>query len=265
MVYLSICISQNSFIYSISLTHYKNIVELNHIEFLETTNASSNINDIIFSIIQNHLLHQIKFEKINIAVLNKEFTLVPDVYAIDSDLKSMLKFSTGLTEINTVSVNHLNGFNFCYSIHSDLINQLEKTFTNAVIRHAGALSINLFFSQHSLINSNLFLNINDEFIEIMAKEKNNLIFYNVFNYQTDEDILYYLLFMMEQFNLDPLHVKLSIASQRQIDDELNKSLKKYIKQVTFCVSDPSVNFMGELNQLPQHFYFTLLNQHLCEL
>ena len=71
--------------------------------------------------------------------------------------------------------------------------------------------------------------------------------------------------MMEQFQLNPLYVRLSLAGQRSLSDDLIKSIKKYIKQVDFCVTDSSVNLNGDLSTLPQHYYFTLLNQHLCEL
>jgi hypothetical protein len=147
----------------------------------------------------------------------------------------------------------------------ELITHLEKVFPNSSIRHSGAVNLSLFFSQHSLIQKNLFLNISEGSIEISVKEGNELLFYNVFNFQSDEDVLYYLLFTMEQLQLNPLHVKLAIAAQKDVSDDLIKNIKKYIKQVDLCVSDASVNLKGELASLPKHYYFTLLNQHLCAL
>ena len=76
----------------------------------------------------------------------------------------------------------------------------------------------LFLYQNMVIR--LLLVVNNKVIEIAAKEKNDLLFYNVFNYDTNEDILYYLLFMMEQFNLSPLLVKLSICGEMQTQDPL---------------------------------------------
>jgi hypothetical protein len=70
---------------------------------------------------------------------------------------------------------------------------------------------------------------------------------------------------MEQLNLNPLNTRLVIAAQRGVNDELIKSIRKYVKQVNFCVSDPSIKLTSEMSALPSHHYFTLLNQHLCEL
>jgi hypothetical protein len=77
----------------------------------------------------------------------------------------------------------------------------------------------------------LFLIINDGLIEIAAKSNNNLLFYNVFSFENNEDVLYYLLFMMEQFSLNPLSTRLLIGGQVQTNDSLIISIKKYIKHV----------------------------------
>jgi hypothetical protein len=133
------------------------------------------------------------------------------------------------------------------------------------VRHLGAVNISLFFSQHSLKNANLYLNVGDGYIELAAKDRGELLFYNVFTFENNEDILYYVLFMMEQFHLNPLHVRLSVAAQRAATDELIQTLKRYIRQVDFCVRDTSVKLSETLPSFPDHYYFTLLNQHLCEL
>jgi hypothetical protein len=177
----------------------------------------------------------------------------------------LLQFSIGHDVIKEVRRVELGTISLCYLPDSDLLALLEKTFSNATIRHTAAVNINLLFEQHSLKESNLLLVIGKSVIEIAARHESDLLFYNVFSYETNEDILYYLLFAMEQFNLNPLYVKLAIASERETDDELFKTFKKYIKHVKYCVNDPSILLTNEVAQLPSHYYFTVLNQHVCEL
>lgn len=253
------------FMYTISTSGFKNVVELCHVEITHLANSAFDITDKVSFLINNYQLHKKKFEKVNICFLNNEFTMVPEAFALNEDVKPLLKFATGAEQVKRSIQHNLKNINFCFTIEMELISYFEKTFPNVSIRHLGAVSIDLFFSQHSLKNANLYLSIADGYIEIAAKQRTELLFYNVFNFENNEDILYYLLFMMEQFQLNPLHVRLSVAGQRDSSDELIKSIKKYIKQVDFCVTDSSVNLNGELSTLPQHYYFTLLNQHLCEL
>lgn len=259
---LSLFISHNSLIFSISSANYGQIHQLCHIQLTNEPGGGS-FTEKIAGLLNNYQLPQKKFEKITISILNKDFTIVPEAFSNSSDIKEFLGFSSGITEVKNPIIHPIKNVKFCYVFDTDLIQYLEKTFTKAIIKHAGAINADLIFSNHSLINSNLFLSINDGFIELIAKEKNDLLFYNVFNYENNEDILYYLLFMMEQFKLNPLQIKLLIGGQIETTDALILSIKKYIKQVNFVVNNPSVKLEGELSKLPLHYYFTLLNQHLC--
>lgn len=264
-IYLSLILDSNSFIYAISTQSYKVIVELCHVEITEVSFSMDQYIERITALVNNYGLHQHKFEKVEVAFLNTDFTLIPKAFAESKDLKSLLKFTSGSMDVKRAFTHHVKGIEFCFSIQQDLVSYIEKVFPNASIRHCGAVNIQLLFDQHSLKACQLFLTINDGFIELAEKETNQLLFYNVFSYENNEDVLYYLLFVMEQFNLNPLHINLAIACQKDSSNELIKSIKKYIKHVSFCVNDSSIKLNGEFATLPQHYYFTLLNQHLCEL
>jgi hypothetical protein len=215
--------------------------------------------------INNYQLTQKKFDKVNIALLNHDFTLVPEAYGDAVSLKSIMQFSAGGGPVKTVLRHHVKDIQFCYALQPEIGPFLERAFPNASIRHGGAVTISLLFGHRSLELQDLFLNVGDGFIEIASRNGKELLFYNLFSCESDEDILYYLLFMMEQFNLEPLQVRMGLACQRPVNDELILNLRKYIRHVEFCVTDPSVRVKGELLSLPQHYYFTLLNQHLCAL
>lgn len=262
---LSMFISDHSFIYAISSSDSKSVFELCHVQLTNSTFTSDQRIEQFSFLIQNYFLAQKKFEKVNIAFLNHDFNLVPEAFAPENSLKPMLNFTTGISPTKGSSAHQIKGVKFSYAVDIDLLNYFEKTFVNATTRHAGAVGLSLLFSQHSLVGANVFINIHDNHLELAIKENDGLQFYNVFNYTSNEDILYYLLFTMEQFGLNPLQLKLSVAGQLPVSDDLIKSLKKYIKHVSFCVHDPSVKLSGELLQMPQHYYFTLLNQHICEL
>ncbi len=263
-LFLSLFISSNTFIFAISTQQFNQIIELGHIE-IENSRSTSSISNHYLYLIESYLLNQKKFEKVNIAILNSDFTIVPESFSSNSELKLLLNFTNGTSQNIQTFIHQFADFKFYFTANIDLVGLLEKTFPNASIRHSGAVLINLMFGQHSLIGSDLFLNILDGFIEIGIKEKNKFLFYNVFNFDSDEDILYYLLFTMEQFNLNPLLVKLIVASQLSVTDELKNNIKKYIKHLNFCIADKDIQLKEDISKLPQHYYFTVLNQHLCEL
>lgn len=261
----SLLVSPVAFTYALSTNHFRNVVEISHQVAQDQTTPNQHLSASVIYLMQNALLHQKKLERIHLAVLSGDFTMVPEAFALERDIKPVLEFSTGQLSAKRAQRHHLQQLDFFYGVDTELATSVERLFPNISIRHAGAVTINLLFSHHSLAQATVFLNVADGYIELAAKQKKDLLFYNVFSYQSNEDILYYLLFMMEQFQLNPLHTHLCLAGERPVQDELFKNIKKYIKQVSFCVPDKSVQVAEELSSLPAHYYFSLLNQHLCEL
>jgi hypothetical protein len=261
---LSMVLGGRTFMYAVSSGDFTTVSELCH-AVIGAAPSQANIYDMIVFFINNYQLTQKKFDKVNIALLNHDFTLVPEAYGDAVSLKSIMQFSAGGGPVKTVLRHHVKDIQFCYALQPEIGPFLERAFPNASIRHGGAVTISLLFGHRSLELQDLFLNVGDGFIEIASRNGKELLFYNLFSCESDEDILYYLLFMMEQFNLEPLQVRMGLACQRPVNDELILNLRKYIRHVEFCVTDPSVRVKGELLSLPQHYYFTLLNQHLCAL
>jgi len=261
---LSLFISSNSLIFCEFTNDFKIITELAEIEFNNHTNPTITLIERVQFIFSNYQLIK-NYNKVYIVILNTNFTLIPNAFKTESNNSEILKFVTGITHTRNTIEHSLNNFTFRYTIEYELKQFLEKTFPIAFIRHSGAVILNLFNSLPALTNFDLFLNINYGIIEIAVKQKNDLQFYNVFNYQTNEDIIYYLLFTLEQLNLNPLFVKVAISGQIETSDHLIISLKKYVKQIGFLVLKESAPVKNEKHSFPNHYYFNVLTQHLCEL
>ena len=262
---LSMLISNHIWSYAIFGKDFKTVYELCEVHLQPANSGGSALSEQVDHLLHNHGLHQKKFDKVVVGVINHQFTMVPDAYAGDGHTRDYLAFTTGHTAMRINHQHHVQGLLFGYSLPDDLQAVIEKTFANAFIRHSGAVNIYLLSSQHSLKDAQLFLNLHDGQVELVARNSKGLCFYNVFDYQNNEDVLYYLLFMMEQYELNPLTSKVVIAAGREVTDELMKTIKKYIKQVALAVNAPSVQMPGVFASLPQHYFFTLLNQPLCEL
>ncbi|MCE3227782.1 MAG: hypothetical protein K0S32_2333 [Bacteroidetes bacterium] len=262
---LSLFIENQLFMFAVFNADFTSVSEICHVRINAGGIKGNSLNDHLTFLFNNYRLTQRKFKQVNICVLNHHFSLTPESFAMFENAKSFLKFSSGEEEMKNSYSYRFDNINFCYSIENDLVPFLEKQFKNATVRHAGAVNINLLFSNNSLKSCNLFLNFNKGVFELAAKENNKLLYYNVFNYETNEDVLYYLLFMMEQYELNPLTCKLSVAGQIEADGELLKSIRKYVKTVTLAVNDKSFSKSFADVKLPDHYFFSLTNQHLCAL
>lgn len=261
---LSLLIENQLFMFAVFNADFTSIYEIGHVKINSHRNES--LTDKLNFLLNNHRLLQRDFKSIYVAALNHTFSLIPEAFVMSENTKEVLQFSVGNDQEAKNTFHHkFNQVNFCYTLQQELAPFLERTFRKATTRHAGAVTIDLLFSNHSLKNCDLLLNFNHGMFELAAKQNNKLLYYNVFSYETTEDVLYYLLFMMEQYNLNPLTCNLVLAGQMDVESELFKSIKKYIKQVSFVVSDKSFSADFLNLKIPQHYFFTLLNQHLCVL
>ncbi len=260
-LHLALFISDQTFMFAVTTGPHKELKSLVHVEPDPALNPDPVAR--IAALVNDHGLNRLRFEKTQITVLNSDFSLVPRTYAEAKSPAGWLQFATGVDDDKKTSAHQFGDITFFSGTNAALVNYLEKTFSNSSIRPAGWVTLNLLFRQHSLVGAGLFLNLHDDLMELCAVKEGSVLFYNVFHYATNEDILYYLLFAIEQFGLSPKELRLAIACQRPVTDPLIESLKRYIPHVRFCVRQPDLLMKGTAAALPEHYYFTLLNQHLC--
>lgn len=209
-----------------------------------------------FDILKHH------YSQISIQLLNRLFTLIPNAFA-NGNTKGLLEFNLGLKDIQTVQQTLINNsINFAYTYDFELHSFIERTFNTAKIQHAGAVSIDLFLKLPALKKSDVLLNIHHQVIELIIKKDNDLLFYNVFKWDSNEDILYFLLFTIEQFQLNQNTLQLSIAATLPADHALFTLIKKYVRYIQFF-SSKAIDM--PIENLPNHYFFNILNGHLCEL
>jgi hypothetical protein len=258
---LSLAIAPGVIAYCASMQQFTSPCEMAVMQYPQITTESSQADALDFFLMNQSLVKR-KFEKVNVSVLNSNFTLIPKAFS-NNNSTSALDFTSGTASKKHLH-HHLPDFDIVASIEEDLAALIERSLPLATVRHTAAVSLSLFFSQHSLLATNLFLQVTGSQMELMAKKDGKLIFYNVFNASSQEDVLYYLLFAMEQFGIDPKATHLTFAGDRTTNDPLLQMITKYVKQLQFAAHDASLKLQGDFIKLPSHLYFHLLNQHLCE-
>ncbi|WP_313579753.1 DUF3822 family protein [Chishuiella sp.] len=143
-----------------------------------------------------------------------------------------------------------------YNIHYPLKDVLLslKNLQNARLYHSGK-----FLIDYAKINSKddeIYVNLVHQKLEICVLSNGEFIFYNLFEIKTKEDFLFYILYTLNQLNINPNAVSLFIFGD-VLDIEFNDyidMLKKYIKNIEFNKDDKQ---LGK--------YFTLYKLFECEL
>lgn len=260
-VNLHLLIEDNSISCAIFNSTNQEVHEICYSSFTSSKNTDSNlVNELNFFLKDFDVLKH-AFAHITVQILNRHFTLIPKAYS-NEHIKDLLSFNTGISDIKTVQSTVINNsICFAYTYNFELHSFIEKTLNTAVIRHAGAISIDLFLKLKVFTTSDVFLNLHHDLLEIVIKKDHELKFYNIFKWDSNEDILYFLLFSIEQNQLNAANVKLHIAANLEATNDLFLLIKKYVRNVNF-VTSKALNIAVE--NLPNHYYFNILNDHLCE-
>lgn len=204
------------------------------------------------------------YSKISVNYTGRQFTLVPAAFFDEKDARELLEFNCGDTGAGIILSDEVNAdIRLIYSIDEALKSTIDRLFPNHHLRHTGSVLAKLLLQSDELANEQVLLHMDKGSLFITIKKDGQLQLCNHYQVQTDEDILYYVLFVLEQFGLNPATVKVSLSGNTETDSSLAKALKKYIRHVRFANGSKLIK-REEIASLPHHYYYTLLNRPFCE-
>jgi hypothetical protein len=194
---------------------------------------------------------------------NTKFTLCPTVLYSPENTRTLLEFNIGYTSDSVIKTDEINHDIQCiYAIPELLNSTIDKLLPSHKSKNTLSVLCQLFLSAEEFSSESVLLYLYKNLIYIIVKDKHKLLLANTFDVNTQEDVLYYLLFTLEQFELNPLTVKLAIAGNTETNNTLITSVKKYIKEVRFATGNKSIHWEN-LKGIPQHFNYSLINRLYC--
>ncbi len=213
----------------------------------------------------NHLgFHKKKYEHVLVNLSDSFFTLCPNALFEQESARQILEFNCGDSKKQPLLVDDVNvAIKLIYTIDEELKSALDKLFPQHQIKHQITLLSKLMLNAEEFTKDELLISIDEQSICIVLKQQQQIILANQYQIKTNEDVLYYVLFVVEQYQLNPLSLKMSVIGNIEVNTELVNSLKKYIKQVRLATGNKLINW-EQLKGMPQHFYFTLVSRLFCE-
>jgi hypothetical protein len=205
-----------------------------------------------------------KYRNILINYFTPQFTLCPATfYAIDNS-RSVLEFNIGNVSDKLILTDDINtDIKLIYAIDESLKSSFDQIFPSHHIKHTLTLLSKLMLQSDELVKENILLSVHSNYIEVIVKQDQRLMLANQFSVKTQEDILYYVLFIIEQYHFNPLTISLTIAGNVDSNSPLITSLKKYIKSIRLALGHKTITW-SEITGMPQHFNYNLLNRIFCE-
>ncbi|MBL56603.1 MAG: hypothetical protein CMP61_05400 [Flavobacteriales bacterium] len=207
-----------------------------------------------------------KYGEVSIAIANKLFSVVPKALFSEKNLEYYISLNTqpeGEFDIKYQVIDDA-GVVICFILSKKLNDWINKVFPNAKITHEISVLIQSVLRDfHSLSEDRLLLNISNNYLDVIQLKKGKLNFVNSFLYNSKEDLLYYTLYACEQLGIDPHEIETFMLGEIQKGSEEHLLLFQYIKNIHFGSRNKNIKLASGLNGLPNHYFYSLFNQHLC--
>ncbi len=217
----------------------------------------------ITNIIASEDLLQKEFYSSSLAFNNFPSTLVPTPFYKKEKNREILSFNHEIEEVLTDKMHQMDAINI-YSVPTELLNLINKSFPNTQKKCNSSILIDQLLLQNEKTEKTIvYASIEKKKLEVCVLSENKLEFHNSFTTDTKEDLLYFLLFSMEQLGLSPEKTELVLLDDILKSDEKYNLLYEYVRNISFGNRSENLNFTKELESIKSHQYFCLFSQLLC--
>ena len=192
------------------------------------------------------------FESVFVIHQNTLNTFVPNSFFQEKSIKDYLKFSIKTLSSDLIVYDELEGMKNVYIPYVNINNFLFQNFGEFEYSHHATVLVKQLIEQSKSNTSYLYINVSTRELDILHIEDKNLTLYNSFEFETREDFIYYVLFVMEQQMLDPDVVPVTLMGAIEPSSELYQILYTYVRNVHF------LKVTNSLAELSDHSHITLL-------
>lgn len=206
------------------------------------------------------------YSSVFISVINNISTIVPEAILSESEEKNFLAlnhflgnnenyFSDKIRTIDAVNI---------YTISKKMSDVISTKFPAAETRHfSTSLIENLITRNKNNEERQVFLHVQPSHFEVIVIRGKSLLFYNSFFFKAPEDLIYFLLNVFEQLQLNPETVQVNLLGEIEKRSGIYNYLNKYIRFVEFGTRPDNVNFSYGFHEIPAHYYYSLFSLVSC--
>lgn len=217
--------------------------------------------------IRNHPILSLPFQKAYLAYYTPELILVPEDVYDDDHKHEYFSFCATLPKDHKLVGERMNILNArgIYAVPDDLLGFFEKMFPGVRMKHHGVVLIESTLAALKLEprQVDLVVHLRKTHIEVLLVHKQQLKYYQSFSYQAFDDVLYYVFYVLEQHALDASKLYMLLMGSIAMDTYEYQTLAGFFKRVSFPERNDVFKYTEKFDNIPAHFYYTLLNLVAC--
>jgi len=245
---LSIQIGLNGLSFLVLDLFSKNIEDYSYQTFKDKITPKVLLDKIIKQFELNKNLNQ-DFTKIQLIHDNELQTLVPSALFEEANLTDYIKYNAKIFKSDFVTYDSISNQDIMlvYVPFVNINNFIFDRFGSFEYKHSSTILIEkTLHLKKNIKDTTLYVNVESSIIDIIIVKSNSLLFYNRFQYKTKEDFIYFILFTIEQLDLNPEKLKCEFFGSINSTDELYLIAFKYIRNISILAFD-KMNYYKKKN------------------
>lgn len=240
----------------------------NEIEFLKTIDfEQKQMPDAVLNHLKtelsNNTVFSEDFNEVLVIHQNELSSLVPEELFNADNKADYLKFNSKILRNDFITEDNIaiNKSVNVYVPYVNINNYIFETFGEFVYKHSSSILIDALIQNPELTSEEpiVYVNVNKNTIELLVLENGKLQLFNVFEYHSKEDFIYYVLFVFEQLKLDVETTHILLSGNIVIGDDNFVMLYLYIRNVTFIEKTYKFNIIAKTDRRYLHQHYVILN------
>ncbi len=260
---LSLQLSDTGYSYSIIDPSENKYVVLIHHNFDAKLLAKSLFEKAEFLLKEEVFLSK-NYKTLFFSIEGSKSTLVPKEIFDRQQIKKLYSFNQVLDEYEELHFNYIEkieSYNI-FAIPSDITTLMVNKFPEVVFVHNHNVFIKDTVEKAQEVKFKIpyvHVNVNKTFFDIAIYHKDKLQVVNTYHYSNDNDFVYYILNMLEQYNIKLVKMNLNFSGFVERDTEFFYFVHQYFPTINFLKLDKSISF--NIKGVEEHVFYNLLNLH----
>ena len=243
---LNICLSNNYVCFKIASEYSKDILHSNFI--LEKKIKTEFLSDFLEKILADKNIYDKRIDEVTVHFDNELFSFVPSDLFDENHKKEYLKYITELKHDDFISHDSINELNIknVFLPYVNINNLLINKFKEINYFHYNSTLLKKLVNENGNYEEkeNLFCIISYKKFKIVMLNKNRLIFFNCFNYENSTDILYFLLSVCQNIDLNLNKISLNLILNYKVDNLTNQLESFFTKiKIIFNSNENDQNYI----------------------
>jgi len=257
---LSMQVSQHGLTYCINSRVSKSIMAFRTYKFSEVILLDDLLKQ-TEHILQRDPLLKLPFTKSRCLYVSRKSTIIPDEFFEPELLKKYIEFNQPIDDLDELHFHNIFRIKskLVFAVPTYLAAQITKKFKNVEFSNQSGPLINLLGGVSiKTDNFQVIINLNKEFFDIIVYRQGKLTLCNNYLYTNSNDLLYFVLFVCKQLNIDLSTATFYILGEFSQNHHLVHELSVYIKNLKKLDPGHGLSFKVKVKNEIQQKYASLL-------